>query len=172
MRCLLFKLISLLLLPLLPAAYQMASLGEDDFIMVDLDGSSHRLSSPDQSREDYLSTISQHVAAISDGLRNVSLEIHDHPELKYHEFHAHDVLTRTLESLEGWKVTKEVGTGVQLACFVAAASMWMLLMTAAYFHTWFEKFTGFLVASSALYFVYFLPRAVPALRAVLGMPGV
>ena len=48
----------------------------------------------------------------------------------------------------------------------------MLLMTAAYFHTWFEKFTGFLVAGSALYVVYILPRAVPAVRQVLGMPAV
>jgi hypothetical protein len=49
---------------------------------------------------------------------------------------------------------------------------WMLLMTAAYFHTWFEKFTGLFVASTALYAIYFLPRAVPLVRQAIGMPGV
>lgn len=68
--------------------------------------------------------------------------------------------------------SKELGIGVKAALFVAGLSWWMLLMTAAYFHTWFEKFTGLLVAFSAIYLVYFLPRAVPALRQVLGMPGV
>lgn len=61
--------------------------------------------------------------------------------------------------------------GVQAALAVAGLSWWMLFMTAAYFHTWFEKFTGFLVASSTIYLVYFLPRGVPALRSILGMPA-
>ena len=68
-------------------------------------------------------------------------------------------------------VPKDLGLGVQAALGVAGLSWWMLLMTAAYFHTWFEKFTGLLVAFGAIYAVYFLPRAVPALRKVLGMPG-
>ena len=67
---------------------------------------------------------------------------------------------------------KELGIGIKAALGVATLSWWMLLMTAAYFHTWFEKFTGFLVAFGTIYFVYFLPRAVPALRSVMGMPGV
>ncbi|KAF2865249.1 inositol phospholipid synthesis and fat-storage-inducing TM-domain-containing protein [Massariosphaeria phaeospora] len=62
--------------------------------------------------------------------------------------------------------------GVRLALGVAALMWWMLLMTAAYFHTWFEKFTGLLVAFSVLWLIYFLPRGAPALRVVLGMPGV
>jgi hypothetical protein len=62
--------------------------------------------------------------------------------------------------------------GIQAALLVAGLSWWMLLMTAAYFHTWFEKFTGLLVAFGALYVVYFLPRGVPAWRSVVGMPGV
>ncbi|OQO03365.1 hypothetical protein B0A48_11623 [Cryoendolithus antarcticus] len=72
---------------------------------------------------------------------------------------------------KGIPVPKDVGWGVKATMTVAAASMWMLLMTAAYFHTWFEKFTGFVVASIALYVVYFVPRGVPAVRRVLGMPG-
>jgi len=55
---------------------------------------------------------------------------------------------------------------------VGTLSVYMLLMTAAYFHTWFEKLTGLLVAFSAIFVVYFLPRVVPALRAIIGMPGI
>lgn len=62
--------------------------------------------------------------------------------------------------------------GVKFALGVAALMWWMLLMTAAYFHTWFEKFTGLVVAFAGLYAVYFAPRGVAALRAYVGMPGV
>jgi hypothetical protein len=64
----------------------------------------------------------------------------------------------------------------------------MLLITAAYFHTWFEKvcqyailvtivanlfkFTGLIVALSGIFVVYFLPRVVPVLRDYIGMPGI
>lgn len=69
------------------------------------------------------------------------------------------------------EVDQGLGVGVQLALAVAVLSWWMLLMTAAYFHTWFEKFTGFVVAFAAIGAVYFAPREIPALRRVLGMPG-
>jgi hypothetical protein len=69
------------------------------------------------------------------------------------------------------EVPKRLGWGVKLALGVAAMNWWMLLMTAAYFHTWFEKFTGLFVASTALYTIYFLPRAVPLVRQAIGMPG-
>lgn len=62
--------------------------------------------------------------------------------------------------------------GVKLALAIGGLSIWMLLMTAAYFHTWFEKFTGLLVALSGVFVIYFLPRFVPPLRALVGMPGV
>lgn len=67
---------------------------------------------------------------------------------------------------------KEMGVGIQASLLVAALCWWMLLMTAAYFHTWFEKVTGLLVAFIAIYTVYFLPRALPAWRQIIGMPGV
>lgn len=78
--------------------------------------------------------------------------------------------------------------GAKIALGVGALSIWMLLMTAAYFHTWFEKariiislrnntanspqLTGLLVAFSGVFVVYFLPRFVPSWRAIIGMPGV
>ncbi|KAI6091192.1 inositol phospholipid synthesis and fat-storage-inducing TM-domain-containing protein [Hypoxylon rubiginosum] len=66
----------------------------------------------------------------------------------------------------------ELGVGGKFALVVVALCWWMLLMTAIYFHTWFEKFTGLLVAAMAIYPVYILPRWVPALRAFIGMPGI
>ncbi|KAK0113141.1 hypothetical protein ONS95_014841 [Cadophora gregata] len=62
--------------------------------------------------------------------------------------------------------------GAKIVLGIGALCLYMLLMTAAYFHTWFEKFTGLLVAFSGIFVVYFLPRAVPEMRDVLGMPGV
>lgn len=67
---------------------------------------------------------------------------------------------------------KDLGLGVKVAVGVAGMSWWMLLMTAAYFHTWFEKFTGLLVAFAAVYAVYFAPRGIPAMRQIVGTPGV
>lgn len=65
-----------------------------------------------------------------------------------------------------------LGVGAKFAGAVIVLSWWMLLMTAIYFHTWFEKLTGLLVALSGLYSVYILPRFIPALRNVVGLPGV
>jgi len=61
--------------------------------------------------------------------------------------------------------------GVKVAVGIVALMWWMLLMTAAFFHTWFEKFTGFVVAFLGISLIYFVPRGVPEIRAVLGMPG-
>lgn len=38
--------------------------------------------------------------------------------------------------------------------------------------TEYLKFTGFLVALFGLYVVYFIPRYVPALREIIGLPGI
>ena len=72
----------------------------------------HGIDSPD-----YLDSISQYIDSLSSALRAISLEIHDHPELQYKEFHAHRVLTEFLEKQEGWQVTPSA-YGIQTA-FVA-----------------------------------------------------
>lgn len=74
-----------------------------------------------------------------------------------------DKLDKKQEEYTSW--------GVKMAVGVVGLSWWMLLMTAAFFHTWFEKFTGFVVAFVGIGLVYFAPRGIPELRAVLGMPG-
>ncbi|KAK0737206.1 inositol phospholipid synthesis and fat-storage-inducing TM-domain-containing protein [Apiosordaria backusii] len=69
-------------------------------------------------------------------------------------------------------VVEALGHGGKVAIAVVGLCVWMLLMTAIYFHTWFEKLTGLLVALAALYVTYILPRWVPALRSIIGLPGI
>ncbi|KAG6087915.1 hypothetical protein E4U15_007080 [Claviceps sp. LM218 group G6] len=64
-----------------------------------------------------------------------------------------------------------LGIGGKTAVAIAALQSWMLLMTAIYFHTWFEKLTGLLTALIGIYVVYVVPRFVPAVRGVIGLPG-
>jgi Inositol phospholipid synthesis and fat-storage-inducing TM len=45
---------------------------------------------------------------------------------------------------------------------------WMLLMTAIWFHTLFEKLSGLTLAALSVWAVYFLPRFWPAWRGVVG----
>lgn len=65
-----------------------------------------------------------------------------------------------------------LGHGGKFAVAVVGLSWWMILMTAIYFHTWFEKLTGLLVALTGLYTVYILPRWFPAIRSIVGLPGI
>ena len=44
-------------------------------------------------------------------------------------------------------------------------------MTATYFHTWFEKLTGWAVALTALGVIYVLPTQVEVVRQLVGRPG-
>jgi metal-dependent amidase/aminoacylase/carboxypeptidase family protein len=77
-----------------------SDIGIDDFVMVDtsdLDGS--------RSSDDFLDDISSAIEDLSSDLRSISLSIHDHPELQYKEFHAHQALTEYLAKQKGWEVT-------------------------------------------------------------------
>jgi hypothetical protein len=60
---------------------------------------------------------------------------------------------------------------VKATAVVVGLSWWMLLMTAAFFHTWSEKLAGLIVAFTGIWIVYFLPRGVEPLRLALGVPG-
>ncbi|KAI4207756.1 MAG: hypothetical protein LQ346_000406 [Caloplaca aetnensis] len=74
-----------------------------------------------------------------------------------------------LESEDGGEGLGKWGWGVVLG--VVGMSWWMLLMTAAYFHTWFEKFSGLLTAFFGITVVYLLPRLSSQARDILGIPG-
>jgi len=55
---------------------------------------------------------------------------------------------------------------------VTLLSWWMLLMTAIWFHTWLEKFSGLLIAISIIYITYYLPRTLTSWRHIIGIPGI
>lgn len=57
------------------------------------------------STGDLLSQVSRIIEDMSDELRTISLNIHDDPELRFKERHAHDLLTSFVRSQDGWEVT-------------------------------------------------------------------
>ena len=81
------------------------------------------------------------------------------------------ILGSAMLVLEAAPYLRHQHLGVKAALGTAGLSLWMLLMTAVYFHTWFEKLTGLLVAFATLGVVYVLPQEVSVLRRVLGRPG-
>ncbi|OAA39576.1 alpha-galactosidase [Beauveria brongniartii RCEF 3172] len=76
------------------------------------------------------------------------------------------------DTAAGRQAKPALGYAGKFALGVLGLNLWMLLMTAIYFHTWFEKFTGLFTAYIAIYVVYFVPRFVPALRQLIGVPGI
>ncbi|PKS10389.1 hypothetical protein jhhlp_002140 [Lomentospora prolificans] len=66
----------------------------------------------------------------------------------------------------GERAEGKIGLGGKVVLGVVGLNLWMLLMTAIYFHTWFEKLTGLITAILGLYAVYIIPRLVPAVRQV------
>lgn len=56
-------------------------------------------------REDILATIEEKIKELDKELRELSLNIHAHPELGYEEYHAHEVYTNFMTK-HGWKVDK------------------------------------------------------------------
>ncbi|KAJ6036590.1 hypothetical protein N7540_000869 [Penicillium herquei] len=60
---------------------------------------------------------------------------------------------------------------LRLVWGVVGLGWWMLFMTAIWFHTWLEKWSGLFVALSTVYAIYILPRKVTAWRDIVGIPG-
>ncbi|PQK12894.1 hypothetical protein BB8028_0003g15090 [Beauveria bassiana] len=79
---------------------------------------------------------------------------------------------RAQDVAAGREAKPVLGYAGKFALGVLGLNLWMLLMTAIYFHTWFEKFTGLFTAYIAIYAVYIVPRFVPALRQLIGVPGI
>lgn len=69
-------------------------LTEDDFVLVTRDDTDH------------LAEVAQAVDEAADGLWTVNKTIHDNPELGYHEYKAHNVLTEYMQQQQGWVVAK------------------------------------------------------------------
>ena len=72
----------------------------------------------------------------------------------------------------GWESEEDVG-GPRLwtryfVWTVIVLDVWMLLMTAIWFHTLFEKMSGLALAAGSVWGVYFLPRFWEAWRGFVG----
>ena len=52
-----------------------------------------------------LDAVDRTIGQLSADLRDISISIHDNPELQFKEHHAHKVLTEYLQKQEGWVVT-------------------------------------------------------------------
>jgi len=57
--------------------------------------------------DSYPTLVSEYINSLSRSLRALSLDIHDHPEIRNKEFHAHEILTRFIgeQKLQDWTVT-------------------------------------------------------------------
>ncbi|KAJ5713710.1 uncharacterized protein N7483_010891 [Penicillium malachiteum] len=80
----------------------------------------------------------------------------------------HDAV-RSIDQDEGSGLA--VTWSLRLVWGVVGLGWWMLFMTAIWFHTWLEKWSGLFVAMSTIYAIYILPRKLPAWRDIVGIPG-
>jgi hypothetical protein len=74
-------------------------------------------------------------------------------------------------SIGGWESENMAKLRMYARYFVwavVALDLWMLMMTAIWFHTWMEKLSGLLIATSTLFGVYWMADFVPAWRALVG----
>ncbi|CEJ54315.1 hypothetical protein PMG11_00633 [Penicillium brasilianum] len=60
---------------------------------------------------------------------------------------------------------------LRLVWGVVGLGWWMLFMTAIWFHTWLEKWSGLTIALSSVYVIYILPRSLTPWRDIVGIPG-
>ena len=65
------------------------------------------------SKDEYLNAVTSAIDESREGLMNISMDIHSHPELNYQEYHASKLLADTLEQ-NGFQVERGVG-GVETA---------------------------------------------------------
>ncbi|KAJ5748305.1 uncharacterized protein N7511_010001 [Penicillium nucicola] len=61
---------------------------------------------------------------------------------------------------------------LRLVWGVVGLGWWMLFMTAIWFHTWLEKWSGLSIALSTICAIYILPRRLASWRNIVGQPGV
>ncbi|KAK5726845.1 hypothetical protein LTR15_002735 [Elasticomyces elasticus] len=73
--------------------------GDNSYILIDSNAEAM------SANKDFLEAIGNEIDSLSADMRTISLEIHDHPELQFKEFHAHKVLTEYLSKQAGWVVT-------------------------------------------------------------------
>jgi len=75
--------------------------------MIDMPASAGIGSNQEGDATDFLTLVSDYIDSLSKPLRVLSLDIHDHPEVRNKEFHAHAILTAFIreQKLQHWIVT-------------------------------------------------------------------
>ena len=84
---------------------------------------------------------------------------------------AHDMTEEERRAVGGWETELQARLRVWSRYFVylvVGLDLWMLLMTAIWFHTWIEKLAGLLIAWATVHGTYFVGDVVPVWRGVVG----
>ena len=84
---------------------------------------------------------------------------------------ARDMSPEERSAIGGWESENMARFRMYVRYFVwavVALDLWMLMMTAIWFHTWLEKLSGLIIASSTLFGVYWAADFVPVWRSIVG----
>ncbi|KIX02041.1 uncharacterized protein Z518_07980 [Rhinocladiella mackenziei CBS 650.93] len=84
---------------------------------------------------------------------------------------AHDMTEEERKAVGGWESETVARVRIWSRYFlyiVVVLDLWMLMMTAIWFHTWLEKLSGLSIAIGTIFGVFFLGDYVPTWRAVFG----
>ena len=84
---------------------------------------------------------------------------------------AHEMTKEEREAIGGWESESQAKLRLWTRYFVwtvAVLDVWMLLMTAIWFHTWLEKLSGLAISGLCIWTVYFLPAFEPRWRDIVG----
>ena len=84
---------------------------------------------------------------------------------------AHDLTDEERKAIGGWESETSARIRVWSRRFVwvvIGLDVFMIMMTAIWFHTWLEKVSGLALATGCVWAVYFLPDLVPQWKNVVG----
>ena len=100
-----------------------------------------------------------------------ALSLHPRVSLRAAAAVAHETTDEEKRELGGWESDVEARIRIWTRYFVwtvVVLDLWMLLMTAIWFHTWLEKLSGLFLSGSCIWALYFMPDFLPAWRAIVG----
>jgi hypothetical protein len=84
---------------------------------------------------------------------------------------AHDMTEAERKAVGGWETEGQARLRLWARYFayaVVGLDLWMLMMTAIWFHTWLEKLAGLLIAALTVHGTYFVGDLVPVWRQIVG----
>jgi hypothetical protein len=84
---------------------------------------------------------------------------------------AQDLTEDERKAMGGWETETDAKIrlwSTRFAWAVISLDFWMILMTAIWFHTWLEKLSGLVLATSCIWGIYYLPELVPSWGNIVG----